>query len=119
MVYNMTMKLDMSKIYDGLNQEGWLLNTVMRMMGFDEIWIDRIMDCVTLFSLFFFFLSRVTLFLFMEKVWVISHIVGGLCQGNHLSSYLLLLCAKELSTLFNHSKQNGEIKEQDAPWKPL
>lgn len=51
----MTIKLDMSKIYDGLNQEGRLLNTVMRMMGFDEIWIDRIMDCVTLFSFFFFF----------------------------------------------------------------
>lgn len=105
MVYNMTIKLDTSKIYDRLNQEGWFINAMMRMMGFDEIWIDRIMDCVTLF-------------LFMEKARVISRLVGGLREGNRLLSYLLLLYAKELSTLFNHCKKNGEIKEQDAPWKP-
>lgn len=99
MVYNMTIKLDKSKIYDGLNQEGWFLNTVMRMMGFDEIWIDRIMDCVTLF-------------LFMEKARVISRLVGGLCQGNHLLSYLLLLYAKELSTLFNHSSKMGKLRNK-------
>lgn len=44
----MAMKLDISKAYDKL--EWRFLEAMMRKLGFDEVWITKIMTCVTTVS---------------------------------------------------------------------
>lgn len=41
---SMEKKLDISKVYDKL--EWCFLETMMRMLGFNEVWISRMMTCV-------------------------------------------------------------------------
>ncbi|KAL9663962.1 hypothetical protein QQ045_019356 [Rhodiola kirilowii] len=94
-----SLKMDMSKAYDRVEWE--FLERIMRMMGFAEKWIDRIMACVT----------SVTYF-----VRVNGHISEairprrGLRQGDHLSPYLFLLCSEFLSAKLLNELLYGGLK---------
>ncbi|KAL5557493.1 hypothetical protein UlMin_039729 [Ulmus minor] len=72
----------------------------MKKLGFSEGWIKKILDCVT--SVYY------SLLLNGEKVGCIRP-SRGLRQGDPLSPYLFLLCAKGLSTLIHNSERSGQI----------
>lgn len=92
------IKLDMSKAYDRV--EWNFLRRMMRRLGFDEAWIELIMNCVTSVS-------------YRIKVnGELSHSFQperGLRQGDPLSPYLFLLCTEGFSGLLNRAERDGLI----------
>jgi len=72
----------------------------MDKLGFVEKWRDLLMKCVTSIT-------------YSMKIYgkPIGHIVPtrGLRQGDHLSPYLFLLCAKGLSALIKLAVVNGQM----------
>ena len=94
----MALKLDMSNAYDRVK---WTyLEKIMDKLGFVEKWRDLLMKCVTFVT-------------YSVKIYrkPRGHIVPtrGLCQGDHLSPYLFLLCAKGLSALTKLAAVNGHM----------
>ena len=73
----------MSKAYDRV--EWGFLKGMMIKLGFPEVWVDRVMRCVSTPSF---------------SVWINGKAYGnvipsrGLHQGDHLFPYLFLICAK-------------------------
>jgi hypothetical protein len=86
----MGIKLDMSKAYDRVKWK--FLEAVMRKLGFEDRWIILVMSCVQSMS---------------YSVVINGNPVGhirptrGIKQGDPISPYLFLLCAKALSTLLS------------------
>uniref|UniRef100_A0A8R7ULM8 Reverse transcriptase domain-containing protein n=1 Tax=Triticum urartu TaxID=4572 RepID=A0A8R7ULM8_TRIUA len=93
------VKLDMSKAYDRV--EWHFLEKMMRKLGFNELWISRIMMCVTSVS-------------YKIKVngeytdTIIPH--RGFRQGDPLSPYLFLICAESFSSLLNTAEVDGSLR---------
>ncbi|CAM8960074.1 unnamed protein product [Rhodiola kirilowii] len=95
----MSIKLDMSKAYGRI--EWRFLEKMMAAMGFAEVWIKRIMLCVSTVS---------------YKVKInddISEIIRpkrGLRQGDPISPYLFLICAEWLTYTLSRYREIGLLE---------
>lgn len=92
------LKLDMSKAYNRL--EWGFLKEMMKTMGFGDRWVKFVMMCVS--SVCYSILTGGELVgpIILER---------GLCQGDPLSLYLLILCAEGLSLLLSKVTQQGKV----------
>ena len=70
-------------------------------MGFPDTWIERVMSCVSTpsFSI-----------LVNGRAYGMIHPSRGIRQGDPLSPYLFLLCAKGFTTLLDQAESEGRIK---------
>ena len=84
----LALKLDVNKAYDRV--EWGFLNGMMIKLGFLEVWVDRVMSCVSTPS----FSVRINGKAFgnITPSW-------GICQGDPLSPYLFLICAEGFTSL--------------------
>lgn len=73
---------------------------MMHKMGFPVVWVNLVMKCISFVS-----------YSILIKDDPYEHItpVKGLCQGDLLSPYLFLICAKGFSTLLRKAEDKGEI----------
>ncbi|XP_060974461.1 uncharacterized protein LOC133039585 [Cannabis sativa] len=94
----MALKLDISKAYDRV--EWSFLMTMMRGLGYDEIWIEKVMRCVTNVSF--------SVLINGERFGKF-HPSRGLRQGDSLSPYLFLICSEGLSCLIQEAERAGKI----------
>jgi hypothetical protein len=92
------VKLDMSKAYDRV--EWVFLEKMMRRLGFDERWINRIMLCVSTVTYQFRVNGECTYCITPQR---------GLRQGDPLSPYLFLICAESFSALLNKAEADGTL----------
>ena len=73
----------------------------MERMGFPAVWIERVICCVTIpfFSI-----------LVNGKPYGMIHPTKGIRQGDPLSSYLFLLCAKGFIALLAKVELEGRLR---------
>ncbi|XP_056848924.1 uncharacterized protein LOC108820216 [Raphanus sativus] len=96
---SMVVKTDMNKAYDRI--EWAFLAEVLLKMGFDPVWINWVMECVTTVSYAYLINGG-------PHSCVIPH--RGLRQGDPLSPYLFILCAEVLTGLCEKELQRGKFK---------
>ena len=72
----------------------------MYKLGSLEVWIDRVMSCVSTPS----FSIRIN-----GKAYDNIIPSRGLCQGDILSPYLFLLCAERFTSLLATTKDKGQL----------
>ena len=102
------IKLDMHKAYDRV--EWPFLKEIMLKLGFREVWVNFIMECVSTVE------YRIR---FNAEESESFKPTRGLRQGDPLSPYLFLLCTEGLTALLTHAEENGNISGvkvcRDAP----
>ncbi|XP_075655210.1 putative mitochondrial protein AtMg01250 [Castanea sativa] len=96
---SLALKLDISKAYDRV--EWGFLKGIMIRLGFPEVWVDRVMCCVTTTSYFV---------LINGKTY--GHITPSrsLRQGDPHSPYLFLLCTEGFTLLLHKAEIEGRIQ---------
>ena len=105
----MAVKLDMSKAYDRVKWE--FLEVVIRRMGFDAKWIHLILMCVSS-----------TTYSVIVNGTPMGRIVPsrGIWQGDPISLYLFLFCAKTLSSMLTRAESRdtliGVPTSKKGPW---
>lgn len=72
----------------------------MRKLGFDEVWISRLMTCVTIISY--------AVLINGQPDPVITPF-RGIRRGDPISLYLYLICVEGLSMLLNEIKKSSKI----------
>ena len=77
------------------------LQRFMEKLGFPVDWIERVMSYVTTPSFFV---------LINGKPYGMIHPSSRILQGDPLSPYLFLLCAKGFTTLLKKAESEGRIK---------
>lgn len=93
-----TLKIDISKAYDGL--EWGYVELMLQNMGFPQIWIARIMQLVTTVS-----------YSFVREGKVFGEVqpTRGIRQGDPISPYLYIICAEGLTGLLRQYEESGLI----------
>ncbi|XP_019167324.1 PREDICTED: uncharacterized protein LOC109163060 [Ipomoea nil] len=94
------LKLDMAKAYDRM--EWPFLRSMLTALGFNNIWVDLIMLCVTTVS------YNIKLDGIRGSPIVPSR---GLRQGDPLSPYLFIICAEGLSLLLQQAQEANAVKQ--------
>lgn len=97
-VHEAGLKIDMNKAYDRIEWD--FLEAVMIKMGFARVWINLIMNCI---SVSFAVIINGQPGKFFKPT-------RGLRQGDPLSPYLFLLVSEALSRNLSSAVHNGEIK---------
>ena len=69
-------------------------------MGFLDVWVDRVMTCVS---------SPSFSVLINGKPYGLIHPSRGICQGDPLSPYLFLLCVEGFTSLLQKAELEGNI----------
>lgn len=96
---SMVVKTDMSKAYDRI--EWAFLARVLDQLGFDPVWVNWVMECVSTVSYSY---------LINGAPYGQVPPNRGLRQGDPLSPYLFILCAEVLTGLCLKEQQNGKFK---------
>ena len=96
---DIAIKLDMNKAYDRV--EWACLEKIIEKLGFDVKWRKLFMQCITIVS-----------YAIKINGCLRGRIIPsrGIWQGDPLSPYLFLLCAKGLSALIKASVCNGSME---------
>ncbi|XP_074314569.1 uncharacterized protein LOC141649788 [Silene latifolia] len=94
----MALKLDMAKTYDRV--EWVFLRRVLAALGFDRAWVARVMECVTTVSF--------TVMINGDPSEEFQS-AQGLRQGDPISPYLFILCAKVLSHQMRRAAEVGSL----------
>ena len=95
----MVVKIDMSKAYDRV--EWGLLEAVLKKLGFTHCWNKLVMMCV----------SSVNFAVLVNGIPMGKIIpTWGIRQGDPISPYLFLICAKVLSSLLSRANGMGEME---------
>ena len=95
----MAVKTDMSKVYDRV--EWKFLDQVMRGMGFHEIWINWIIQCIS---------TMTYSYLINDTAQGSVTPQRGIRQGDPLSPYLFIICGEVLSGLCSKAKKEGSLR---------
>lgn len=95
------LKLDMNKAYDRVSWDFWLNVLRVRVMGFSQMWIDWIYQCISTVS--FYLLVNGS----RSKPFVPT---CGLRQGDPLSPYLFILVAQAFSDGLEACASNNVCK---------
>lgn len=94
----MALKLDMSKTYD-MVEWSFLKKNILK-LGFPGRWVNLTMRCVTNVSYFVLINSEPTNVIMPTR---------GIRQGDPLSPYLFMICAKSLSFMIRRAELDGDL----------
>jgi len=94
----MAVKTDMSKAYDRI--EWSFVREVLKLLGFDPIWISWIMSCIESVSY---------TFLINGSPQGSVNPSRGLRQGDPLSPHIFILCTEVLSALCEKGQADGSL----------
>lgn len=95
----MAVKTDMSKAYDRV--EWNFVSTVLKRLGFDEVWTNWIMQCITTVQYSY---------LVNDSVYGRVKPYRGIRQGDPLSPYIFILCGEVLTGLCKKAARDGTLQ---------
>lgn len=94
----MAVKTDMSNAYDRF--EWNFIRLVFKKLGFDPIWVNWVMQCISTVS-----------YSFLVNDSALGNVVPirGIRQGDPLSLYIFIICGEVLSGVFRLGQSSGHL----------